>query len=253
MEADLKEVVTMLVKNRWPFKIHATYNESITRILTVLEEINREIPFNDLRWSIDHAETVTEENVDRIAALGGGIAVQSRMAFLGEDFVERYGMAAAKQAPPFKMIMDKGVPIGLGTDGTRGSTFNPWVTLHWITTGKTVGGLQIYGKEDLLTREEALRLHTVGSSWFSGEEGLKGRIAVGQLSDFVLTSEDYFTVPDEKIKNIESVLTVVDGKVVYGASEYTALSPELPPVQPVWSPYRRFGSYYTSKNEGDSR
>ena len=91
MESELKAVVRHLVENRWPFRLHTTYDETIGRALNVYEEINREIPFNGLHWFFDHCETISDRNIERIKALGGGIAVQNRMAFQGEYFVERYG------------------------------------------------------------------------------------------------------------------------------------------------------------------
>ncbi len=247
MAASLKKVVTLLVKNRWPFRMHATYDESISKILDVVEAVNREIPFNGLRWSIEHAETLKEPNIDRIRALGGGVAIQDRMVFLGDDFLDRYGAEAAGQTAPVKLLMQKGVPVGMGTDGTRGSSFNPWVGLHWLVTGETASGAKLYKKDKLLTREEALHVYTVGSAWFSHEEDVKGRIAEGQYADLAVLSADYMTVPEEDIKSIESVLTVVDGKIVYGAEEFASLMPDLPPIQPDWSPVKYYGSYY--KNE----
>ena len=249
MAENLDKVVTLLVKNRWPFRLHATYDESITKILNVLEEVNRETPFNGLRWSIEHAETLKESNIDRILALGGGVAIQDRMVFLGDDFLNRYGAEAASHTPPLRMLLDKGVPVGMGTDGTRGSSFNPWVGLHWLVTGETAGGAHLYGLGNLLTREEALRLYTVGSAWFSHEEQVKGRIAPGQYADFAVLSADYMKVPVEDIKNIESVLTVVDGNIVYGAQDYASLMPVLPPIQPDWSPLKHFGSYWKKESQ----
>ena len=248
MSEHLKKVVTLLVKNRWPFRLHATYDESISRILDVLETVNKETPFHGLRWSIEHAETLKEPNIDRIRALGGGVAIQDRMVFLGDDFLNRYGAEAASHTPPLRMLLDKGVPVGMGTDGTRGSSFNPWVGLHWLVTGETAGGTRLYGPDNLLTREEALRLYTVGSAWFSHEEQVKGRIAPGQYADFAVLSVDYMKVPVEDIKRIESVLTVVDGKIVYGAQEYASLMPALPPIQPNWSPVKYFGSYWKKES-----
>jgi len=248
MSESLKKVVTLLVKNRWPFRMHATYDESISKILDVVEEVNKEIPFKGLRWSIEHAETLKEPNIDRIKALGGGVAIQDRMVFLGDDFLNRYGAEAAAQTVPIRLLMKKGVPVGMGTDGTRGSSFNPWVGLHWLVTGETAGGVQLYSPEKCLTREEALYLYTVGSAWFSHEEKVKGRIAEGQYADLAVLSMDYMTVPVEDIKKIESVLTVVDGKIVYGAEEFASLMPSLPPIKPDWSPVKYFGSYYKSKN-----
>jgi predicted amidohydrolase YtcJ len=91
MEQELKPVVTLLAQNRWPFRLHATYDESITRALNVYEEVNREVPLKGLHWFIDHAETISPRNMERIAALGGGIAIQHRMAYEGEYFRDRYG------------------------------------------------------------------------------------------------------------------------------------------------------------------
>src|SRR5207245_11493928 len=115
--------------------------------------------------------------------------------------------------------------------------------LCWLVTGKTVGGASMYPEQNLLSREEALRLYTQGSSWFSSESGKKGAIAVGQLADFVALTEDYFSVPEENIKSIESVLTVVGGKVVHATEEFNSHAPPAIPVLPEWSPVKVFGGY----------
>jgi hypothetical protein len=243
MEAELKPIISLLVKQRWPFRIHGTYDESIRRFLDVFEEVNRETPFNGLRWAIDHGETLTPETLARVKALGGGVAIQSRMAMQGEYFVQRYGAKAAEDAPPVRKMLELGVPVGAGTDATRVDTYNPWVALSWLTTGRTEGGQVLTPPEKRLSRQQALELYTVGSAWFSGEEKEKGRLAPGQLADFAILSEDYLSVPEERIRGIEAVLTVVDGKPVYGVGEYAALAPGLPPVQPDWSPVGHFGGY----------
>lgn len=140
MESELKEIVGILAANKWPFRLHATYDESITRFLDVYEEVNREIPFEGLHWFFDHCETISERNLERVKALGGGIAVQCRMAFQGEYFMERYGREAAEQTPPVRKMLEMGIPVGAGTDATRVASYNPWVSLYWLSTGKTVGG-----------------------------------------------------------------------------------------------------------------
>ncbi|GAB3093404.1 amidohydrolase [Lysobacter terrae] len=243
LEPDLERVVRLLAQRRWPFRIHATYDESIGRILDVYEAVNREIPFDGLHWIVDHAETISDRNIDRIQALGGGIAVQHRMAYQGEYFVERYGAQAAERTPPVRRMLDTGVHLGMGTDATRVASYNPWVALYWLTTGRTLGGLQIYGESNQLEREEALRLWTHGSAWFSSEEGDKGQLKVGRFADFSVLSADYFSVPDDGIKDITSVLTVVGGKVVHGSGGFETLAPTLPPPMPDWSPVRLFGGY----------
>ncbi len=251
MEAELKAVTRLLVQNRWPFRIHATYNESITRFLNVFEEVSREIPFDGLRWFFDHAETISLQNIERIRVLGGGIAIQDRMAFQGEHFINQYGKDAAGHAPPIARIIETGVPIGAGTDATRVASYNPWVSLYWLVTGKTVGGTIIYDKDNRLDRTEALRLWTKGSSWFSGEEREKGSIEQGKLADLAILSADYFSIPEEEIKRLESLLTIVGGNIVYAGSEFKDLAPPPLPVSPGWSPVASYGGYWHS-TRGDS-
>jgi hypothetical protein len=243
MEEELKAVIRHLADNRWPFRLHATYDETITRALDVYEEVNREVPFDGLHWFFDHCETISDRNIERVRRLGGGIAVQNRMAFQGEYFVDRYGKGQAARTPPIKRMLEMGVPVGAGTDATRVSSYNPFVALYWLVTGNTVGGLNLYPEGNRLDRMEALRLYTVGSSWFSSEEGKKGAIAPGQLADLAVLSADYFSIPEEGIKGLESVLTVVGGKIVYGAGEFGHLSPPPLPVSPDWSPVKHYGGY----------
>ncbi|WP_232362092.1 amidohydrolase, partial [Bacillus thuringiensis] len=241
MEADLKKVISLLVENRWPFRLHATYDESITRFLNVFEEVNSEIPFNGLRWWFDHAETISDRSMERVKALNGGIAIQDRMAFQGEYFVDLYGKEAAKRTPPIYRMLDLGIPVGAGSDATRVSSYNPWVALYWMVAGKTIGGLSIYDEKNKLDRKVALELYSKGSAWFSDDEGKKGTLAVGQFADLAVLSADYFTVPEEEIKNLESLLTIMGGQVVYGNDEFKNLSPELPPASPDWSPTGVYG------------
>ena len=238
MEEELEAVVRLLAKNRWPFRLHATYNESISRFLNVFKKIDREVPFGGLRWFLDHAETIDSRNIERVAALGGGIAIQDRMAFQGEHFIARYGARAAEHTPPVARMLAAGVPVGAGTDATRVASYNPWVGIHWLVAGRTVGNTRLYPASNRLDRTEALRLHTLGSAWFSGDETRKGSIEVGKLADFSALTEDYFSIPEDRIKGLESVLTVVNGKVVHATEEFAALAPPPLPVSPDWSPVR---------------
>jgi predicted amidohydrolase YtcJ len=243
MESELKAVVSHLVANRWPFRLHTTYNETIERALNVYEEVNREIPFAGLHWFFDHCETISDRNIERVKALGGGIAVQNRMAFQGEYFVERYGATQAKRTPPIRRMLELGVPVGAGTDATRVSSYNPFVSLYWLITGKTVGGLSLYGEDNRFDRSEALKLYTMGSSWFSSEDGKKGALAPGQLADLAILSADYFSIPEEEIKQLESVLTILGGEVVYATGDFSNLAPPPLPVSPDWSPVKEYGGY----------
>ncbi|HEY0586192.1 MAG TPA: amidohydrolase [Pseudoduganella sp.] len=243
MEDDLEGVIRILVQNRWPWRMHATYDETISRALDVFEKVNRDMPLDGLHWFFDHAETISPQSIDRIAALGGGVAVQHRMAYQGEYFVERYGAAAAEATPPVKYLLESGVKVSAGTDATRVASYNPWVSLSWLTTGRTVGGMRLYPQRNLLEREAALRMWTENVTWFSNEEGKKGRIAVGQLADLMVPDRDFLRCPEDEIADTASLLTVVGGKVVYGAGPFGAYDPPMPPAMPDWSPVSRYGGY----------
>ncbi len=241
MEEELERIVALLATNEWPFRIHATYDETIDRFLTVFERVNGKTPFKT-RFIIDHAETISEGNIERIKALGGGIATQHRMAFQGEYFVDRYGAGAAKATPPMRKMLQSGLPVGGGTDATRVASYDPWVAMYWLCTGKTVGGLALYGEENLLMREEALAIWTTGSAWFSGEQDRKGTLAPGMYADLAVLSDDMMTVADAKIRAITSVMTVVGGKIVFADAEFVRQSPPLPPASPDWSVNAMFAS-----------
>ncbi len=246
MEDELRRVVTFLAENRTPFRLHATYDETITRALNIYEQVNKEVPLKNLHWFIDHAETISDKNIERVKKLGGGIAIQHRMAFQGEHFINRYGREQTKRTPPITRMLELGVPVGAGTDATRVASYNPWVSLYWLTSGKTIGGTAMYDEKNRLKRMEALRLWTVGSSWFSSDEGKKGAIETGQLADLAVLSADYFSVPEEQIKSLESVLTIVGGKTVYAAGEFKKYAPPALPVSPSWSPAANFGKEFKS-------
>jgi predicted amidohydrolase YtcJ len=244
LEAELERVVHFLAENRWPFRLHATYEESISRFLNIFERVNKDAPLADLHWFFDHCETISDRNIERVKALGGGIAIQHRMAFQGEYFVDRYGAKAAERTPPIRRMLEAGVPVGAGTDATRVASYNPFISLYWMTTGRTLGGLELYPENARLTREEALRLYTQGSTWMSREEGKRGAIAVGQLADLVVLTDDYFSIPDEEIKSLESVLTILGGKPVYAAEEFKPLDPGVPIAMPDWSPVHNYPGYW---------
>ncbi|MGE6744127.1 amidohydrolase [Allorhizobium pseudoryzae] len=244
MEGDLEEVVRVLAQNRWPWRMHATYDETISRALDVFEKVNRDTPLDGIHWFFDHAETISDRSIDRVAALGGGVAVQHRMAYQGEYFVERYGHGAAEATPPIAKMLDRGVHVSAGTDATRVASYNPWVSLSWMITGKTVGGMNLYPRQNCLDRETALRMWTEKVQWFSNEEGRKGRIEAGQFADLIVPSKDYFSCPEDEISFLTSDLTIVGGKVVYGAGDFSGIdAPPLPPAMPDWSPVRTFGGY----------
>jgi predicted amidohydrolase YtcJ len=247
MEQQLAPVVQVLAENKWPFRLHATYDETISRVLTIYEHIHSQTPIDKLHWFFDHAETISDKSIERVKKLGGGIAIQNRMAFQGEYFINRYGANQASRTPPISKILEAGIPIGMGTDATRVSSYNPWLCLYWLTTGKTIGGHSLYNENNILSREKALELYTKGSAWFSDEAETKGSFLPEQLADFAVLSKDYFQVPDEEIKDIYSLMTVVGGHIVHASADFSKYNPPIPPVSPSWSPVNYYGGYHHDK------
>lgn len=247
MESQLEPVVRLLAENNWPFRLHATYDESINRALNVFEKIHQDIPLSRLNWFFDHAETISDKSIERVHKLNGGIAIQNRMAFQGEYFIERYGKEKTLLTPPIQKLIEAGIPVGMGTDATRVSSYNPWLCLYWLTTGKTVGGTELYESANILSREKALELYTRGSAWFSDEIETKGSFIENQLADFAVLSKNYFQIPDEEIKDLYSVMTVVGGEIVHASDEFSDQNPPLPPVSPDWSPIQFFGTEGNNK------
>lgn len=248
MRRHVAENVSKLVRRRIPFRMHISYNENISPFLDALEALSETMPLDGLRWSIEHAETISPENIARVRALGGGIALDTKMALHGDGFIANHGRDAALRTPQLRALVDSGIPLAMTTDAYRAATFNPWVGIGWMVSGKSVSGSEVLAPNNRLTRAEALRLFTTGAAWFMHAESEMGRIAAGNLADFALLDRDYFTVPEDQISSISSVLTVMDGKVVFGAQEYSALSPRLPDVLPSWSPIKYSAGGYHEAN-----
>ncbi|MFD7448688.1 amidohydrolase [Kitasatospora sp. NPDC059827] len=246
-EGEFEQAVRLLMEHGWGFRLHATYDETIRRDLAVFEKLAAEglFPAGN-RWLFDHAETVSPDSLDRIAALGGSLSVQNRLSFQGEVFERRYGPGAAAEAPPIRAMLDRGLTVAAGTDATRVSSYNPWVALHWLVSGRTVGGRALRPAQNRVDRATALAMYTTAGAALTGEQDVKGVLRPGCYGDLAVLTDDYFTVPEQDIPHIESVLTVVGGRIVHAAAEYEGMDEELPPVSPAWSPVARFGGYQAS-------
>ena len=224
----------------------------------MFEKVNQDMPLDGLHWFFDHAETISDRSIDRIAALGGGIAVQHRMAYQGEYFVERYGAGAAEATPPVPEDARQGRARSppARTPPASPPTI-PGSSLSWLVTGKTVGGLRLYPQRNCLDRETALRMWTENVTWFSNEEGKKGRIEVGQFADLIVPDRDFFSCAEERDRRHHQRPHRGRRKIVYGAGDFKALdATRAPPAMPDWSPVRSFGGYGNwggSDGQGTSR
>ncbi|MEL6974067.1 MAG: amidohydrolase [Bacteroidota bacterium] len=238
-------IYKLLVENNWPWRQHITYNESAEILLKMYEEVasahGGKLPKGTI---IDHGETFTDRTLERIAKLDMGIAVQNRISYQAEDFVQRYGAKKLEQTPPVRKMLDMGIPVGGGTDATRVTSYNPWYSIHWLATGQSRGGRQMYGENNILTREEAIQLWTTGSAWFTGDSGKKGAIKKGELADYSILNQDVMNVPDALIPRTHSKLTSLGGNVVHAYGEFEKFAPSaLPEVAPDWSPLYRTGDF----------
>lgn len=201
---------------------HCNTDAAADAILTVFERLDREVSIRegsikDLRWSLAHLNDASAASLRRMKALGMGWTMQDAMYFDGEDAERRLGAEAARRMPRVETAREIGVPVGAGTDAHRVAPYNPFTALQWALDGKTIGGKVLRDPRETPSRANALRSYTQGSAWFSHDESKRGSLEVGKLADLAVLTEDYMTVPVERIGGLESLLTMVGGRVVYAA------------------------------------
>lgn len=214
------EIIKWAARQRMALTMHWNSEASVDELLSLFEKLNKEVPITDLRWSIAHLNDASEKSLQRMKALGLGWTVQDAMYFGGDQFVQQNGAAAARRVPPVNTATRIGVPVGAGTDAHRVASYNPFTALQWFLDGKTVGGTAIRGPEETPSRADALRFYTLGSAWFSQDEKKRGSLEAGKFADLAVLSKEYMTAPVDQIGSIESLLTMVGGKIVYAAAPF---------------------------------
>ena len=203
-----ENALQLVAKHGWAFQQHSLSLAEDQLTAATFEKVNAVTPIANLRWSVAHVPHIDQETVNRFKALGAAIAVH--------PFEYLAGMPGA--GPPLRMILDSGIHVGAGSDAAQISTLDPWLMIYYMVTGKNAAGTLINAGQTV-TRMEALRLYTANNGWFLHEEDQIGTIEPGKLGDVVVLSDDFLDstkVPDEQIKRIKSVLTVVGGRVVHG-------------------------------------
>ncbi len=193
----------------WPFQQHTLTLAEDQITVSAFEEVNQTTPVAPLRWSVAHVPHIDQATVNRFKAVGAGIAIHPYEYLAG---VQGTG-------PPVRMILESGIHAGAGSDSAQISTLDPWLMIYYMVTGKNSSGVLINDGQQI-SRAQAIRLYTSENGWFLREEAILGSIEPGKLADMVVLNRDYFDakqVGDEDIKAVKSVLTVVDGKIVFDA------------------------------------
>lgn len=212
--ANYPAAVKKAAERGWIYQQHSLTSAEDNLAITEWERLNQSVPIAPLNWSLAHVPFITSDNLVRLKALGAGVAVHGWRYLAG---------TATANGPPYRSIVDSGVKVGAGSDSAQISTLNPWLMLYYMTTGKNSSG-QLINPGQTLTRQEALRLYTRENGWFAKEQDQLGSVEAGKLADLVVLNADYFSVSDEQLKQLGSVLTVVGGRVVHD----TGVVPRMP-------------------------
>lgn len=222
-KANFRELLRFFAQSDSAFRLQVTQDRMARQLLDVIEQVHRETPFKQQRIVFAHLEDAAAETIERIKQLGGAIAVQNRLALTGERNVEIWGEQKARNAPPLRTMIQSGVPLGAGSDAMRSANHSPMLSLWWLVTGRTVTGTRLRDPQQNASRAEALRMYTIGSAWLIADEKRRGSIEAGKLADLAVLNADYMTVPEEQIRYLEALLTMVGGRIVYAARPFAQL------------------------------
>jgi predicted amidohydrolase YtcJ len=206
---------------------HAASDKAASLILDCFEEVNKVLPIQGLRWQIAHLENVSEATLRRMKALNVGWAVQDRLLYAGPIVAKVLGPEGSRRAPPIATALKMGVHVAAGTDSDQVAPYNPFVSLRWLLDGKMIDGTPMRGPEETPSREEALRMYSLNSAWFTFDEDIRGSLEPGKYADLAVLSDDYMTVPVDKVGELTSLLTMIGGKAVYGEGPFAALEGKL--------------------------
>ena len=199
---------------------HAASDRAAAGILDCFEAINKDVPISGLRWQIAHIENASNDTLRRMKALNMGWAVQDRLIYSGQIVSKVLGPDGSRRAPPIKTALKMGLHVAAGTDFDQVAPYNPFVSIRWLLDGKVIDGTPMRGTEESPDREEALRLYSLNSAWFTFDEDKRGSLEPGKNADLAVLSDDYMAVPVEKVGELHAVLTLVGGKAVYGEGPF---------------------------------
>ncbi len=212
--AQMRRLLLALAERGIYVNSHVEMSAAIDAFLDEYDSINKERPIKGLRWSFSHLDQVSEAQLERMKKLGMTAQIHSRPLIQGALMHKVHG-DKAWDMPPFRRIQDSGIHWGLGSDATAVTTSNPFYTLSLAVTGRMVGGRKV--NRQTITREEALIAHTRSNAVFLFQEGNLGSLAPGKYADLLVLDRDYLTVPEDEIKDLRPLLTMVGGRIVHDA------------------------------------
>jgi len=208
---------------------YAASDRAAAKILDCFEAVNKEVPIAPLRFQIAHIENASDATLARMKALNMGWAVQDRLVYSGGIVAKALGPEGSRRAPPIATALKLGLHVAAGTDSDQVAPYSPFVSLRWLLDGKVIDGTPMRGPEETPSREDALRMYSLNAAWFTFDEDKRGSLEVGKYADLAVLSEDYMTVPVDKVGELHAVLTMLGGKAVYGEGEFAPLAGEQRP------------------------
>jgi predicted amidohydrolase YtcJ len=220
--AQFKRIATEIAKAGLPLHQHVNLTNTIDAFLDQIEEINKEHPIKNLRWTFAHINQINASQLDRMKKLGMYAALHPWSIINGGIYQGLLG-EQSYDFGPVATIQSSGVMWGFGSDGTRANQIMPFTTLWWAVTGKMVGGTKVLRDTQTISREDALIAHTRRNAFFVFQEDNLGSIQPGKLADILVLDRDYLTVPADQIKDIKPVMTIVGGRVVYDEAASTTV------------------------------
>jgi predicted amidohydrolase YtcJ len=223
-KAKLAELLRWAASKGYTIQLHWNPDRTVHDLLDVVDDINKDYPVRDLRWTVLHLYNATEDNLKRMKALGLVWGVQDGLYFGGERLQKEVGVEAAKEMPRIATAMKLGLKVAAGTDAHRVSSYNPFVALQWYLDGTTIGGTPTRGDTQAPSRRQALEMYTSNSAFMANDDDKRGTLEAGKFADLAVLSADYLAAPVPEIGKIKSLLTMVGGKVVYASGPFADLA-----------------------------
>jgi predicted amidohydrolase YtcJ len=225
-KAKLAELLRWAASKGYTIQLHWNPDRTVGDLLDVIENINKDTPVRDLRWTVLHLYNASEDHLKRMKALGLIWGVQDGLYFGGERLQHDVGIEPARRLPPIATALRLGLTVAGGTDAHRVSSYNPFIALQWYLEGTTIGGVQTRDAAEAPSRRQALEMYTRNSAFMANDDDKRGTLEPGKFADLAVLSSDYLTAPVKEIGKIRSVLTMVGGNVVYAAAPFASLAPK---------------------------